>query len=185
METLLLVSSVLLWLLVILNLLLTLGLARRVRRALSGPEMLRPGEAAPGFRAWTLDGREVSTADYAGRPLALVFISPGCGPCREQVPALQKVLGQPGADGVQVLLVSDGGPEETRRFLEETGSPFPAVVAPRAETRFLEDYRVWATPSYCLVGPDGRVAAAGLHLEELGERVRTVRGRKEVGMERT
>jgi hypothetical protein len=47
-----------------LNLLLTLGLARRVRGVLPTKALLQVGENAPEFSAQTLEGEKVTLATY-------------------------------------------------------------------------------------------------------------------------
>ena len=89
-ETVLIGSVALLWVLVLFNLVLTLGLVRRAN-ANAGPqpmeeEGLEAGERAPDFTAETLDGEAVTLATYAGRDVAFLFMSPFCGPCREKLP---------------------------------------------------------------------------------------------------
>lgn len=85
MESILIISSILLWVVVLLNLLLTLGLARRIRNAaFPVMESLKIGQKAPDFSALTLQGKTVTLADYAGHAAAFVFVSPDCKPCREE-----------------------------------------------------------------------------------------------------
>jgi len=63
-EALLVGSLVFLWMLLMLNLLLTLGLARRVRGVLPTKALLQVGENAPEFSAQTLEGEKVTLATY-------------------------------------------------------------------------------------------------------------------------
>lgn len=51
METILVVSSVLLWVTVLLNIMLTLGLARRIRSVFPKVDSLKVGQKAPNFSA--------------------------------------------------------------------------------------------------------------------------------------
>src|SRR5437899_6166907 len=94
METALIVSSGFLWLVVISNVLLTLALVRRLNQ-MGTPQTpeggLEAGEAAPDFMAQTLGGATVTLADYAGRSVALVFLSTTCQPCRDRLPTLEKL----------------------------------------------------------------------------------------------
>jgi peroxiredoxin len=174
METYLLISSILLWVLMLFNILLTIGLARRISRQFPSLEFLKAGSSAPDFTAWTLEGEEIAQANYAGRAVAFVFISPHCQPCREEIPKLEALRPQAGRNGIELVLVSDADEEETRKFIEELGVPYPVLVAPRTRTTFLVDYKANATPLYCLVDAQGKVQAAGLSLSELGEKMESL-----------
>jgi hypothetical protein len=78
-----------------LNLILTLGVIRRLREhtgqlnrlspAEQGPLILSPGERPAEFRATTIDGREVTRAGLPS-PALVGFFSPDCGPCKEWLP---------------------------------------------------------------------------------------------------
>jgi peroxiredoxin len=171
MQTFLLLSSILLWILMLFNILLTLGLARRIRRQFPKMETLKPGQSAPDFTAWTLDGEPVTRAAYNGQATAFVFVSPACGPCREEMPRLERLRSQAEQRGLSLVLVSDADEEETRKFVEELGATLPVLVAPRGRTSFLSDYKSTATPSFCWVGQDGKVQAVGIGVFALEEKL--------------
>ncbi|GIK55235.1 MAG: hypothetical protein BroJett015_08980 [Chloroflexota bacterium] len=74
-DTFLLFSVILLWLLVLLNIVMTIGLARRIKSRLPPPiEFLKAGQPAPPFTAWTLAGTQVTDQDYAGQSIAFIFL---------------------------------------------------------------------------------------------------------------
>jgi peroxiredoxin len=158
MERLLIVSSVLLWLLVLFNLLLTLALVRRIGGQAAA---LKLGQRAPAFEATDLRGQKVSLATYAGRSLALLFVAPHCGPCREELPRLQAVGPQARRAGVELVLVSVASHDETQTFARDNGIDLPILVAPQESNPFMKDYKARGTPYYCVVGPQGRVQAVG------------------------
>lgn len=167
MQNLLLISSIFLWILMFLNILLTVGLARRISRQFPKMESLKAGQPAPDFEAWTLDGEPVTRASYEGQSTVFVSISPHCGPCRDEIPKLERLRPQAESHGHLLILVSNSEERETRAFLEELGSTLPVLVAPHERTSFLRDYKSSATPSFCFVGKDGKVKAAGVGVVEL------------------
>jgi peroxiredoxin len=171
MENILVISSIALWVMVLLNLLLTLGLSRRLNSRLPKIESLKIGQLAPAFTAQTLHGETVTLSSYAGRGVTFIFTSPHCKPCREELPRIEAL--QPRADqaGIQLVLVSDADETETRSFAEEMGLELAILIAPRERMSFLADYKAIATPSYCLLDAEGKVWAAGLDLAELGEKM--------------
>lgn len=161
METTLSVSLTLLWLLVLLNMSLTVGLARRIRAGLPRLDVLRDGQLAPEFAVSTLDGHIVTKATYLGHIQALLFVSPACKPCRHLLADLRGLEEDARRHGAELLVVSDGAPEETAEFIDLRGSTVPVLVAPRGANRLLSDYRVAGSPFHCLIDSRGFVISAG------------------------
>jgi peroxiredoxin/uncharacterized membrane protein YphA (DoxX/SURF4 family) len=139
---------------------------RRLRRDLAagggavGParQGLPVGEQAPGFSLSGLRG-ETLTLDSirsAGRPIALVFVDPGCGPCKTLLPDIgrwQSTL----ASSLSIVLVSRGKVEENLPASEEHGI---ADVLLQEDNEVAQAYGVAGTPSAVIVGADGRIASA-------------------------
>src|SRR5581483_1315867 len=98
LETVLIVSSVLLWIVLICNVLLTLALVRNANKPtakgkiMAPPEGLKEGTEAPTFSAQALDETTVTLDDYHNKAALFVFIAPRCGACEELLPSL-KALG--------------------------------------------------------------------------------------------
>jgi thiol-disulfide isomerase/thioredoxin len=165
LETLLLISSVCLWVIVLGNLLLTLTVIRRLNagfpREKPSSTGLRVGEIVPPFSARTLDGQTKTLADYADRTTALLFLAPGCGPCRALLPTLEKVDPQAKPSGTELLLIFDGDEEQTRALVEPFALRLPVLLAPRKDNSFFHEYQVHGTPSYYLLNKQGQVQASG------------------------
>jgi peroxiredoxin len=159
MLDLLLVSSVLLWLVVGLNLLLTLALVRKLNG--STPRPLKKGQRAPDFTAQTLTGEQVTLASYAGRSVALIAVSPTCGPCRDALPSYEALAPKARRAGVELVLVSTAPVAESQAFVEEFAIHMPLIVAPEPDNPLMRDYKFAGTPSYCLIDTQGKVQASG------------------------
>lgn len=69
------------------------------------------------------EGQDLRTADFAGKTVLLNLWATWCGPCREEMPALnnlQKAMG--GADfEVVAVNIDTGSDEKPKEFLAETG----------------------------------------------------------------
>lgn len=176
MEIVWLVSLIAVWGVVLVNLLLTL----RVVRWLRGIEEVRKleaelenipelpvGEPAPNFRTKTLSGEQISLADYAGRAVVFVFVSPRCGSCRQEMPMFTR-LGSLAEKrmGVKLILVSDQGTAETHTWIEaireedEVDVTLTILVAPHSISDLLINYNPRGlTPYFCYIDEQGTVQA--------------------------
>lgn len=156
-------SLVLLWIIVLLNLALTLAL---IRRAASGtghvqPDGIPKGRTAPNFVANTLSGEEVSLANFDNRSVFFIFISPDCVPCREALPSYGALQLKAQRAGVEMVLVSIGDIARTQSLIDEFDIKIPVLVAPRESNAFFNDYKVTGTPFFYLLNKKHKVESAG------------------------
>ncbi|NKQ36647.1 MAG: redoxin domain-containing protein, partial [Chloroflexi bacterium] len=137
METILIINSISLWILLLFNILLTIGLARRINRQFLQFDFLKPGQPIPDFTAWTLQEETVTSEDYVAQRVALIFISPTCQPCREVIPEVESWQTEAQAQDLLLVFVSDASVAETKQFVAELNVTRPCLVAPRNRTSFL------------------------------------------------
>lgn len=179
LDDLLLISTVVLWVTVLLLCALVYALTRQVgvlyRRiapagALSVNQQLLVGDAAPRLDVETLDGRpvEIGSPSDGDRCVLLFFLDPSCPICKRVLPVLKSVAGDEG--WLDVLLASDGGtPNDHRRFVEAHGLQSFRYVVSEVLGR---SYGVGKLPYAVLIDPLGRIASLGIvnsreHLESL------------------
>lgn len=164
METLLIISSVLLWLVVLANVLLTLALVRRINANTPKPQGLPAGVSAPDFKAERLNGETVTLAAYTGlsHTIAFLFISTHCAPCRDILTTLKGHEAAARQAGIELVLVSGDEREDTEALRAEMELELPLLIAPRASNTFFTDYKISATPSFCLLNQQGKVQSSGI-----------------------
>lgn len=162
------VNTSLLWFGVAGNLLLSLALFLKlnelsVKFILSGVGMgLKPGTLAPEFSAETLDGDTVTSETLSLEDVLLVFFSPHCQPCLEEMPALLSFAAKAKRWGTQVILVNlDGTRAEVAAVVEKFQIQIPLLLAPTQSNRFAAVYQCEITPSYTHI-QQGRIASAGI-----------------------
>ena len=162
MEPILIISTVLLWLVVLFNMLLTFGIIRRVnvRSGATKPEMLRVGDLAPEFSAKTLDGQSINSNQIAGLELALVFMASTCTPCKDKVPELKGLFSAMEEKGGTLGLVFREPVDEVRRFVDEQQLAMPTFVTLPPNPCWT-DYKVPGTPFCCLINASRRIQFAG------------------------
>ena len=101
--------------------------------------LLSVGAKAPKFYLKYLDGGEFYSSDFFGEPrntplskkerepIVLSFFATWCGPCRKEIPELEKI--QKSYPGVRFFLVDVGEkPDEVRAYLEEYSYQFPVLM---------------------------------------------------------
>ena len=111
--------------------------------------------AFPDYTLTTLDGSsQVSIADFRGRPVLLTFWASWCGPCRVELPELQKLYGELAGDGFVLLTVNvDVSPTFATRFLAQLGISVPVY---RMHQNDLVSLGVSSLPTNILLDRDGR-----------------------------
>ncbi|WP_327587455.1 hypothetical protein OHA25_10955 [Nonomuraea sp. NBC_00507] len=167
---------ILLGVLCLLNLALTVGVIRRLRKhseALAARSddgngrqaILREGAVAPPYDTIATDGAAVSR-DLITEPVLVGVFSPGCDACHKAMPdflaSAERFPGGP----QQVLAVivdekGESGPLRTelepvaRVVVEDMGGPVTSAL------------QVQAFPVFAIVGGGGRVMASGLRLNQV------------------
>lgn len=147
-------------LLVLIWLVLLLGGAFRPQGARGGPPRPAVGHPAPALTLTDLSGRTVSLADFRGQAVFLNFWASWCGPCRAEMPEIQRLAASLPA-GTAVLTVNltarEASPSAPLAYLTEHGYSFPVLLDPAddAGARF----QVASMPTSLFISPEGVVTA--------------------------
>jgi thiol-disulfide isomerase/thioredoxin len=119
----------------------------------------RIGAVAPDFEWTDLDGKTVRLSSYRGKVVVVNFWATWCLPCREEMPALQRVAAsEPDVVVLEVDLMEPG--DKARSFLDSLGLDRlqPVLDSDGATTR---RFGVLTLPSTFFVDKDGVIR----HLE--------------------
>ncbi|HWX30858.1 MAG TPA: methylamine dehydrogenase accessory protein MauD [Steroidobacteraceae bacterium] len=175
------ISVIVLWIVVLALLAVVFALTRQLgvlheRIAPVGALMLNRGlavgEPAPTVDVVDLDGASIrlGAARADGKSTLLLFVSPTCPVCKTLLPIV-KSSGKHERDWLDIILASDGNPDEHRDFVRAQGlANVPYILsAPLGMT-----YQVSRLPFAALVDEAGILRARGLvnsreHLESLFE----------------
>ena len=124
---------------------------------------LQPAQAAmrePSAQLMGLDGAPHSFAELRGHPAVVNFWATWCGPCREEMPLLQKMADAYAAKGVTFVAISIDDPEAREKI--------PALIAKRklripvwtgASTKTLEELQMGVlVPATLVLDENGDVA---------------------------
>lgn len=180
---LLIASSVLQWVALCAGGIVLLGIARQVgllheRSAPLGAMITDHGpgigDKAPTFSIIDVKGQKLQIGgdNAAGEETMLLFTSPTCPVCEKLLPIVKSVAK---AEGIGVMLISDGAEEEHKAFLAKHKlDSLPYVISAEIGMRF----QVGKVPYGVLIDEKGIIKAKGLcntreHIESLLEASRT------------
>lgn len=109
-------------------------------------------------------GNAHSLADYKGKTIFLNFWATWCGPCRNEMPEIQKIYEETQQEEDSDLVIlgiaapgfgKEGSQEEIETFLEENGYTYPVLMDTTGEV-FME-YGISAYPTTFMVDKDGNL----------------------------
>lgn len=159
--------------LVVLDLVLTFGVVRRLRthaeligKALENHEpapkpMLAEGETAGDFTARTVDGDAVSRSALTGRTL-IGFFAVGCSTCEVKMPEFTAKAKEYGRD--RVLAVVQAAEDEAADYVSRL-MPTARVVVEQFDGPVSRAFAVRGTPVIGVVDVGGRMLAGGFQAD--------------------
>lgn len=171
-------AVVVLAVLVLIDLVLTLGVVRRLREhatlLAAGPrgpavlQVMRPaGELVDDVKATTVDGDVVSMPPLDG-PVVVGFFSRECRTCTERLPEfLAFAAGLPAGTARPVVVAVGDDPAD----LVEAARPVARVVTEPIDGPVSTAFGVTALPALCVLGPTGRILASGPEMSVLASYV--------------
>ncbi|WP_051864581.1 TlpA family protein disulfide reductase [Streptosporangium roseum] len=162
----LIAATTLLGILCVFNLLLLLGVVRRVRQQSISPQPAQGpgvGDEIAQFSAQTTRNEEV-TADTIQDGTVVAFFMPNCGPCHEIMPRFIEYAEAPGTATLAVMLSADSDSADDLRRLESVTDVVVESFLGTVATAF----KVKSTPTFVTV-MDGKVKQLGL--PEINENV--------------
>ncbi|MRX70712.1 redoxin domain-containing protein [Bacillus lacus] len=116
---------------------------------------LESGNAAPDFTLETIRGETVTLSDLKGKKVLLNFWATWCPPCREEMPAMEKIHEGYG-ESVVVLAVnftsSESSRENVSQFVNDLELTFPVVLDNEGINA---DYQIFNYPTTYVLNEDG------------------------------
>lgn len=113
-----------------------------------------PSTKAPGFSLPDMNGKIVTDAAFRGKVKLINFWATWCAPCRDEMPALDRLQKQFADKGLAVIGISiDSEPGLVKEFTKEAKTEFPILHDP--EMKCHDSYKVFAYPTTFLVDRKG------------------------------
>ncbi len=134
-----------------------------IERAMKDLDLIRPArqKIADDFTLKTPSGTTVKLSELRGKVVLVNFWATWCPPCKEEMPAMQRLHERYGKDAFVLLAVSvDADPRVVRPYIAEHRFTFPVGLDSKMEVA--NTYGVRALPASFIVDRDGTVAAMAI-----------------------
>lgn len=119
-------------------------------------EAVESGQAAPDFELTTLDGESIKLSELRGKGVLINFWASWCKPCRDEMPAIQRVYDRYKDKDLEVLAVNIAETEVTvDGFVRHLDLTFPILMDKNREVT--KQYGIGPIPSSIFVSPEGKV----------------------------
>ena len=119
-------------------------------------EAVEIGQTAPDFELTTLDGKTVRLSEFRGKGVLINFWASWCKPCRDEMPAIQRVYERHRDKGLEVLGVNIAETGVTvDGFVRHLDLTFPILLDQNREVTQM--YGIGPIPSSIFVSPEGKV----------------------------
>lgn len=147
---------------VVLGVVSLLGGALFAATRLLGDELfpVSVGSRVPPFSAVTVDGsnRTKTLADYEGKVVLVNVWATWCGPCRVEMPSIERLHREFGPRGLAVVAISiddPGSDERIREFVKEVGISFEVLHGREEEIK--PSFQITGYPETFVVARDGTI----------------------------
>jgi thiol-disulfide isomerase/thioredoxin len=110
------------------------------------------GQRAANFTLKTLDGDPVSLDSHRGKTVVVDFWATWCGPCRKEMPHLEKLRGE-FAGKAEFLGVNDEQAGTVREFIKQNQYTIPVLMDGNRQVH--KRYGVRAIPTLLIVDKEG------------------------------
>ena len=117
----------------------------------------KPGEMAIGFTYPNKDSVEFSLADFSGKLVYVDVWATWCGPCKAEIPSLQKLEGEYHDKNITFLSVSVD--EDRQAWVDMVINDQLGGVQLWADgwSQITKDYAIFGIPRFMLFDQDGKV----------------------------
>ena len=106
------------------------------------------------FTLVDLEGNEVALSDYKGKKVFINFWATWCGPCRKEMPDVQKISDEASSDELVILAVNVGeSKEDVKHFIDQGEFSFKVLLD--GEMEVAAKYGVTAFPTSVLIDENG------------------------------
>ncbi len=129
-------------------------------KALSILQPMKEIAPTPEINLTTPDGKKISLKDFRGKIVLLNFWASWCVPCREEMPAMEKLYQEYKDKNFVILAVAvKDRKQDAIDFVKELKITYPIALDPDAKTG--QDYGAFGLPATYIIGTKGEGLARG------------------------
>lgn len=111
---------------------------------------------ASDFKLKDLNGKEVSLGDYKGKRVFLNFWASWCGPCRAEMPEMQKLYEETKNSDLVILAVNLGEDKaKIEKFIASNGYNFPVLLD--SDLSAANEYNIASIPASFFIDGEGNI----------------------------
>lgn len=123
-------------------------------KAIPNLEPMKEKAPTPDFNVSDSQGKKISLKDFRGKVVFLNFWASWCVPCREEMPAIERLYQEFKDKNFVVLAVSvKDRRQDAIDFAKELKLTYPVALDPEGQVGLL--YGAWGLPTTYLIGPRG------------------------------
>jgi peroxiredoxin len=127
-------------------------------------DLIKPNrqQQARDFKVASLDGGKLSLADLKGKVVFLNLWATWCGPCKEEMPAMERLWQRYRGQGLVVIALSmdSGGAKIVKPYIDQAKFTYPVGLDPKMEIAHL--YGAYSVPSTFIIDRSGALRAIAL-----------------------
>lgn len=117
-------------------------------------EPMKDNASTPDFSLATADGKKISLKDFRGKIVFLNFWASWCDPCREEMPAMERLYEEFKDKNFVILAVNvKDRKQDALNFIKQLKITYPVAIDPEGQVGML--YGAWGLPTTYLIGPKG------------------------------
>jgi len=114
------------------------------------------GSAAPDFTLKSRSGKNLRLSDYRGQVVMVNFWASWCGPCRQEMPILEKMFKRYGKLGFVILGVNtEQDSSKANAYLRDIKVSFPIMYDTTSQVS--KTYNVKAMPTTVIIDRNGKM----------------------------
>jgi len=109
------------------------------------------------FSIKTLSGESIDFNQFKGKPVFLNLWATWCGPCRAEMPSIQKLYDTVNKDSITFIMLSldaEDQPQKVSKYVESKGLTFPVFIAGELPAQL----QVKLIPTTFVIDKDGTMA---------------------------
>jgi thiol-disulfide isomerase/thioredoxin len=118
------------------------------------------------FSLEALDGKKVALSSFRGKVVLLSFWATWCGPCKQEMPAMQKLYQKLRGKGLEVVAVDMMEDKATvAAFVKTSGYTFPVLLDKTGEVGGNRLYAARAIPTNYVIDKAGRIVGRKIGID--------------------